>query len=473
MERTRRRVLELGGAALATASFAGCLDGGTTTDTGVSDGGTPTDTTDSDASTPTATAADTATATSTDTATAAPTATQAPALTDDRPATDLAGVTEWFPAPSAIEFVPETGYLFLGITPAQLVELGDSLGDGATGGLTRETSNPGLETLADATVFVRFARSVTLYEADFDRATVESEFEDLGFVEAGTHRGFTIFTPDESLGGSDGRANAVGDGVVVDVGRYSSEDETDKRPTAEAIIDAGTGNAERYTEAVPECGRLVDALGNGHLAAGRTHETGATFDGAVAGGVSNHVASEETRVRASVVFDGEATASGLAEWANDAETFHGQEPATRTDGSVATAGALVPSGDVDMFPSAFPGPSVSVEEDDGPSNPVINFEFEYDEVGGDSRGILRITHTAGDTASADQLVVRGSGFADVSDADQTAAGPWQGTASGEDDAVVAGDFVDVGVTADYEIQVVWEAADGSSTTIEEDEGPEV
>jgi hypothetical protein len=466
MQRTRRQLLGLGGATLATVSLAGCVGGGLGTDTDDPDGGTPTDS----EPTPTATATETATATPTDTATATPTATAAPAPAGDRPATDLTGYTEWLPAPSAVEFVPETGYAFLGIAPAQLVELGDSLGDGATESLTQQTPNPGIDTLGDATTVIRFARSAYLYEADFDRATAESEFEELGFSAADTYRGFTVFTPGGESTGSDTRAGAIGDGAVVNVGRFSSEEEIDKRPAVEAIVDTRTGNGERYTDEVPECGRLVDALGNGHVVAGRTHETGATFDGAVGEGTSTHVASERSRARASVVFDGDADGDALAEWASDAETFHGQEPTTRTDGSVATAAALVPSGDITTFPSEFPGPPIP--DDSGPIAPQIDFEFEYEETG-DEEGILTITHTAGDTVPADQLFARGSGFADVSDADQTAAGPWQGTASGDDDSVVAGDFVDVGVTADYELRLVWEAADGeSAATLAENQGPD-
>ena len=465
MQRTRRQLLELGGAALATG-LAGCLGGETATDTDDSDGATPTD--GDGESTPTATATDTATATPTDTPT--PTATATPAPAGDRPATDLAGYTEWLPAPSAIEFVDETGYAFLGITPAQLVELADSLGDGATDSLTQETPNPGIDTLADATVVLQFARSAFLYEADFDRAATENEFAELGFSEAGTHRGFTVFTPSGDSAGSDTRASAVGDGVVVSVGQFSSQDSVDKRPATEAIIDARTGDAERYTDAVPECARLAETLGNGHVVAGRTHETGATFEGAVGEGTSTHVGSEQSRARASVVFDGEADAGALAEWAGDAETFHGQEPTTRADGSVATADALVPTGEIATFPSEFPGPTIP--DDSGPGVPQVEFTFEYESTG-DGQGLLTVTHYGGDTVSADELFVRGSGFADVSDADQTTPGQWQGTASGDDNAVVAGDSVDVGVTADYEIIVVWERTDQDvAATLAENDGPD-
>lgn len=462
MERTRRRLLELGGAALATG-LAGCLGGG----------GSATDTADGDATpsdgggeaTPTATPTRAATETGAPTATATSTA----AMPGDRPATDLAGFGKWLPAPSAIEFVPETGYAFLGVAASQLVELSDALGDGATDGLDGGTQLPGIDTPADATAIYQFARSAQLYEAEFDRATAESDFESLGFSTAGTYRGYTLFTAGGATAGSSTRAAAVGDGAIVLVGRYSSEEEVDKRPAVEAILDARTGNAQRYAEAVPDFGRLVDALGNAHVLSARTHETGASFEGATGEGISTHVGESESRVRASAVFAEAADQAALAEWARNAESFHGRAPTTSVDGRVATAAALVPSGEITRFPSEFPGPPV---RDGETSVPQIQFGFEY-EPGGDGRGTLRITHEGGDTVEAARVLVRGSGFADVDGVDQTEPGPWQGSASGDDGSIVAGDFVDVGVTSDYEIRVRW-SADGGDTaaTLAEDRGPD-
>ncbi|PSP92610.1 hypothetical protein BRC78_02790 [Halobacteriales archaeon QH_8_68_33] len=463
MRRTRRRVLELGGAALATG-LAGCLGGdGSATDTPDDGGTTPTD--GGGEATPTVTATLTATPTDTPTPTATPTA----APPGDRPATDLSGFSEWLPAPSAVEFVPETGYASLGIAPAQLVERGDALGDGATDSLTRETAVPGIDTLADATVALRFARSAQVYEADFDRATAESEFEDLGFSPVDTYRGYTIVTPGSDTAGSSTRAAAVGDGSIVIVGRYSSEEKIDKRPATEAVIDAKTGNAERYADATPDFGRLVDALGNTHVLVARTHETGASFEGATGEGLSTHVGAEESRVRASAAFAEGADGAALADWASDAESFHGREPSTTVDGRVATAAALVPTGEIAEFPSEYPGPPILGED---VSVPQINLEFEYEE-SADGQGILTITHQGGDAAAADRVFVRGSGFAEIEGADRTAAGPWQGSASGDDGELFAGDFIDVGVTSDYGIRIVWEAGEGdAAATLAEDRGPD-
>jgi hypothetical protein len=444
---TRRRVLELGGAVLATVPLAGCPGGETGTDPAEeappSDGGTASTTAR------TGTPPDSTTATGTS--------------AGGRPATDTAGATEWLPAPSAVEFVPEAGYAFRAVAPAQLVELSDALGDGATDRLTREVPNPGIETLADATLLLQFARSAVAYEADFDRATVESEFEELGFSAVDTYQGFTLVAAGET------RVGAVSDEAVVTVGRFSSEETTDKRPATEAVIDAKTGNGERYADAIPDCGTLVDALGAAHVVQGRTHEAGATFEGAVGEGVSTHVGPEDSRVRASVVFAEAADESAVAEWASGAETFDGREPATRVDGRVVTAEAAVPSGDLGGFPSEFPGPPIAT---DTPSVPRVEFGFEY-APGENGQGTLAITHNGGDAVAADQLFVRGSGFADVESVDQTAAGPWKGTASGDDDSVIAGDEVTVGVASDYQVRVVWEADDAQALAIlGGDQGPD-
>ena len=56
---------------------------------------------------------------------------------------------------------------------------------------------------------------------------------------------------------------------------------------------------------------------------------------------------------------------------------------------------------------------------------------------------------------------------------QTGAGQWQGSADGDEDGVVAGDAVTVGVASDYETSAVWVSSDGdSSATLAEHRGPD-
>lgn len=458
MGRTRRDLLRTGGIALTTASLAGCLGFRTTNETATSTSGGG----DSDTPTPTATP----TATDAETATDAVTATDAETATPagPRPATPTAGLTDWLPAPSAVDGV-DGGYAFRSLAPRALSAFADSLGDGALEGFDQSTQLPGLETVGDATALHQFARSVTTVVTEFDRETVESEFEGLGFSAADTRHGYTVMTA------PDPRALAVGDGAMVIAGSFGSSDEADKRPLVEAVVDAKTGNGARYVDGVADCGRLAGALGNGHVVQGRTHAADEGWDGVVGEGTTTHVAPDRTRIRASVVFaEGRVDRALVADWAGETGTFLDGEPVVTTDGRTVSATALVPTGEVTGFDSEFPGPAL---EPDGPTTaPQVSWAAEYEETG-DGRGVLTLTHEGGDNVPREALFVRGSGFADVDGVDQTSAGQWQGSASSDDSDVRAGDAVAVGVTSDYEIRLVWEATEGGrSATLFSDEGPD-
>ncbi|MEF8886079.1 MAG: hypothetical protein V5A44_13295 [Haloarculaceae archaeon] len=56
----------------------------------------------------------------------------------------------------------------------------------------------------------------------------------------------------------------------------------------------------------------------------------------------------------------------------------------------------------------------------------------------------------------------------------TFAGQWDANAtSGQDSAVVSGDFVYVGVSSDYDIDIVYQSQEGdSSSTLAENSGPD-
>lgn len=107
-----------------------------------------------------------------------------------------------------------------------------------------------------------------------------------------------------------------------------------------------------------------------------------------------------------------------------------------------------------------------------PVAPTVAFQFEYDP----DAGAVTITHVGGDAVVPSRLYVRGEGFADASGADMTAAGQWAGAATYElegEPAVVSGDAVTVGVTADHEIAVVWEPPEADvAKTLAVARGPE-
>lgn len=98
--------------------------------------------------------------------------------------------------------------------------------------------------------------------------------------------------------------------------------------------------------------------------------------------------------------------------------------------------------------------------------PHAEFEFEYESTG-DGRGVLTVTHDAGDRIRASNLEVVGEGIVAVDGAAQTAEGPWQGEATGRrlggERTVAADDAVTVGVEGDCVVRVVWSSDGGDAT----------
>ncbi|MFC7196282.1 hypothetical protein ACFQL4_19355 [Halosimplex aquaticum] len=299
------------------------------------------------------------------------------------------------------------------------------------------------------------ANRAMVFETDVAVEDAAAGFEERGLSEAETRHGFTLYT-------GSGAAALREDALVSAMGQ---QDAGAAKATVKAIVDAKAGEADRYADVSSACARLTDALGTGHLIRGRTHAPGETFDGAVGGGVAFSVGTQETRVATPVVFrEGQANEGPVVEWASGADAFYGQKPGTTVDGRVVTATATVPSADIERFHPQLPG---EADRATG-QTPTASFEFDY-EATGDGVGLLEITHEAGDSIQRSQLFVRGAGFAEVEGAGQTSAGQWQGSASGDDGTVVAGDRVAVGAASDYEISVVWQSSDGdtSSTLMEE------
>ena len=136
------------------------------------------------------------------------------------------------------------------------------------------------------------------------------------------------------------------------------------------------------------------------------------------------------------------------------------------------------------------------------TNPQASFSFEFDEVAEENsesydHGLVTASHDGGDTISNDELYMRGDGFnkSDVTAThpngnigddlgdwvqsetgtfpDHTEAGLWNGTTSGDDTAIVSGDRAYIYAQSNYEIDVVYEAQEGqSSSTLQSDEGPD-
>jgi len=122
------------------------------------------------------------------------------------------------------------------------------------------------------------------------------------------------------------------------------------------------------------------------------------------------------------------------------------------------------------------------------TNPQASFSWDYeaDVAAASGDGTVTISHDGGDSVDTDEIYVRG----DFGSAGTTAsAQSWQSyiddstnsqildaTASGEvagESAVVSGDRIELAVGSDYELDVVYEAQEGqSSSTLSSDTGPD-
>ncbi|MFB6172094.1 MAG: hypothetical protein ABEJ23_06135 [Haloarculaceae archaeon] len=107
--------------------------------------------------------------------------------------------------------------------------------------------------------------------------------------------------------------------------------------------------------------------------------------------------------------------------------------------------------------TALAGPAGALVETQRTGAPQVAFAFDY--AGhGDGRGVVTVTHDGGAAVRVDRLSVEGTGIADVPGATQTAAGRWQGAASGRragEAAVVRGDSVAVGVERGCAVRIVY------------------
>ncbi|QPV63896.1 type IV pilin N-terminal domain-containing protein [Halosimplex litoreum] len=133
--------------------------------------------------------------------------------------------------------------------------------------------------------------------------------------------------------------------------------------------------------------------------------------------------------------------------------------------------------------------------------PTATIGFDYEQVNEwsdqDNVGVLTVSHDGGDSVSDDELYIRGSNFFDLYEDAGTVStwrgwlkenasassidhmnasvenGIWNGTASGDDSAVVSGDRAYVSVNSTYDISVVYQAQEGdTSSTLNEQEGPD-
>ncbi|QCD65798.1 MULTISPECIES: type IV pilin N-terminal domain-containing protein [Halomicrobium] len=384
---------------------------------------------------------------------------------DDEPATDTAtdtptpepvldgdsSATEWLFPPSALE---RDNYPFVTLHPSAMLEYADALPEARVSNLQSDIGLSGFDTIGSLDGLYQFGQGVAVYDGPFDRDPLVAELTEAGFEEIGATHGFDRYTPDDE------RLVAVGESDVLLVDLRGGDLSVTADSVAGAALDAVTGEGDRYQDVSDDCATLLDALGTGHVRTGRIGSTALDGDGGVAQGARWRVDSETTAVTAATVFESaDATdEDAVASWAAASGPFGETAPATASDGRVVSATADVPTGELGPF-------ELSSSPD---AAPQVALDFDYDA----DAGTVTVTHNGGDSVPATRLELRGDGFAERDSADQSESGLWNGETSGDDETVVAGDSVVVGVTPTYRLFVLYSPESGRGVTLGSSSGPE-
>ncbi|MBX0286674.1 hypothetical protein EGH22_10070 [Halomicroarcula sp. F28] len=174
---------------------------------------------------------------------------------------DTAVFTQWLPAPAALNNADH--YRFDYYDLATLAANRDSLGGEPT--VFERTWQPVGLGWADATAVVAVG-SVDVVTAEFDREAAVSDLRGAGYDRAGEYKGYARYRNPET-----GTVFAIADGtlLVSAMDRYAP-DAVDPSDRLQTVVDARTGDVDRYAEASEDMGALVEALGAGTLVRGKT-----------------------------------------------------------------------------------------------------------------------------------------------------------------------------------------------------------
>ncbi len=174
---------------------------------------------------------------------------------------DTTVFTQWLPAPAALKNADR--YRFDYYDLATLAANRDSLGGEPT--VFEQTWQPVGLGWADATAVVT-VDSVDVVTGDVDREAAVSDLRGAGYDRAGEYKGYARYRNPET-----GKVFAITDGtmLVSAVDRYAP-DPVDPSDRLQTVVDARTGDVDRYAEASEDMGALVEALGAGTLVRGTT-----------------------------------------------------------------------------------------------------------------------------------------------------------------------------------------------------------
>ncbi|MHB9287618.1 type IV pilin [Halobacteriales archaeon Cl-PHB] len=307
--------------------------------------------------------------------------------------------------------------------------------------------------------------------ADWDEATVTEQFQAAGEVQTSTHAGQTVYTAsDTALAVTADGAFAVGspNGVEAALAVHSGDADPLSGTVREQYLAAPDGYA-RFAFSLPQSfepssGGEVDASALGDVESGY----GALYRGdGSRGGTVVLVASSTSA--ASDVADAAEGALALAarqlsqaeqnrEFANQFQAIV-DATAVSQDGATVTVETDDGNGWLPLLPlAAFATFALGLGESRQVRAPQVAFAFDYSE----AEETLEIVHQGGDAVAASQLTIRGEGLA---------TGTWTdlgGSASGDvggEAAVVAGDSLTLDAGTDYEVHVVWEAAESDASAV--------
>lgn len=167
--------------------------------------------------------------------------------------------TRWLPAPSALRNADH--YRFDYYDLATLAAQREHLGGEPT--VFERTWDPVELAWDDATAVVTVG-PVDVVTAEFDRDAAVSDLQSAGYDRAGEYKGYARYRNGETV-------FALTDGtlLVSAADRYgtASAAPTDR---IEAVVDATTGDVDRYAADNEDMGALVEALGTGTLVDART-----------------------------------------------------------------------------------------------------------------------------------------------------------------------------------------------------------
>jgi len=345
--------------------------------------------------------------------------------------------TSWTPSPAALGL--DGGYELASLEPSEIESYSESLPSAVTDGPTTGVQIDGLGDYTDQRRGILISDGIAALFGPHETDTVQGYLTDRGLERQRTVNSVEIY----AFGSQDWQdAFGVASDVFVRAGTRGSNLGVD----AVEAVAAMARDDERLPTAVPDIGTALALVAPGESVSVRSNTPEiASVDGASVEGYSWRLGTDRTTVSAAFVGDAVGT-DAVQSWASESERF-GAPSVAATDGSAVTATASVPTGEVGSLEPNW-------ETKSAQPAPQVEWQATYDA----DAGLLTIEHRSGDTIDASNLYVRGSGFADVSGADQTSPGPWQGETS-DNDGIAAGNTVAVGVTSSYDIRLVYEFPD--------------